>query len=154
MRETLFNWLQWDVGGARCIELYAGSGILGIEALSRGATFVTFVERDAETAAAIGRNLAALGAPAGTFECVATTVDAYLRQPAAAPVSIVLLDPPFDGGEINRILPQLPALLADDALVYVESPARIAAAELPDGFQIHRQKRAGQVHYALLRFTR
>ncbi|MEQ8515187.1 MAG: 16S rRNA (guanine(966)-N(2))-methyltransferase RsmD [Chromatocurvus sp.] len=149
IRETLFNWLQADIKGARCLDLFAGSGALGIEALSRGAAHCTFVDSNGDVLRGISASLATLEGddraachpqPAATF--VAGCQAAF---------DIVFLDPPFADGMLPAICQQLqdsPAL-GEHSLVYIESAQPPAASELPARWQPLRQKRAGAVHYAL-----
>jgi 16S rRNA (guanine966-N2)-methyltransferase len=147
VRETLFNWLQGVLPGARCVDLYAGTGALGFEALSRGAAEVTFVERDAvlvEALRATARQLKS--AP----RIVRRDALAFLREPAAARFDVVFLDPPYSES-IAPLLEILPPWLAPGALVYVERgrgeglPAAASATWV-------KQSRAGAVDYGLLRF--
>lgn len=149
VRETLFDWLAPVIVGARCLDLCAGTGALGIEALSRGAAGVQFVERDRRAAEALRANLARLGAGAGAV-AVAEAQD-YLHG-APQRYDVVFLDPPFDLDLWAPLARQLEAggWLAAGALVYVESPER-SEPELPPGWRIHRQGVAGAVRYALYR---
>jgi len=149
VRETLFNWLQGDVYGSRCLELYAGSGVLGIEALSRGARHVTFVDQDAGITRAIRQNLATLGATPASFDCVTAAAAQWLQTSAVEPFDIVFLDPPFDSTEWHHLLPVLAHHLSPEARVYIETPAALDPSMLPPALRIHRQKHAGQVHFAL-----
>jgi 16S rRNA (guanine966-N2)-methyltransferase len=149
VRETLFNWLAPRLAGARCLDLFAGSGALGMEALSRGAREVEFVEKDAETAAAIEGNLAALGGAARVL--VADSLG-YLSG-APKPYDIVFLDPPFGTALLTIACERLAAgWLRTGARVYLEYPAAIGIPALPAGWRLLRQKRAGQVGFALAAF--
>jgi 16S rRNA (guanine966-N2)-methyltransferase len=150
VRETLFNWLAAAVPGSRCLDLFAGSGALGLEALSRGAASATFIERDRESAARL-RETATLLAP-GRASVVHADALAWL---AGAPSAhdIVFLDPPFDAGilaESMRLL-ESRGWLAGDAYVYIEMPAGQGAPVLPAGWIAHRSGRAGAVGYHLAR---
>ena len=151
IRETLFNWLATDLPGARCLDLFAGSGALGLEALSRGAAAVDFVDSNRAVAAQLRRQLAALGAgdEARVHGCEAAS---FLRQHtgAADGYDIVFLDPPFEAGALDAICAQLAAtaLLADPAQVYLEHAAEQTVAP-PAHWQCRREKRAGEVRYAL-----
>jgi 16S rRNA (guanine966-N2)-methyltransferase len=149
VRETVFNWLAPLITGARCLDLCAGTGALGIEALSRGAASVVFVEPDPQVARALGSNLARLGASGGTVQT--GSAQDYLRG-AAAPFDVVFLDPPFALELWSTLAQQLQAggWLAPAALIYVESP-RTAVPVLPAQWQVHRQAVAGAVRYALYR---
>jgi 16S rRNA (guanine966-N2)-methyltransferase len=150
VRETLFNWLQPIVGGARCLDLYAGTGALGIEALSRGARAVTFVERDARLAAALRANLARLKVDG---EVVGDDASRWLRGPGR-PFDVVLLDPPFalDAWETTARQLEDCGWIAAHGWIYVEAP-RGAALSLPLNWLLHRQGHAGEVAYALYRRT-
>jgi 16S rRNA (guanine966-N2)-methyltransferase len=147
VRETLFNWLQRSLPGARCLDLYAGTGVLGFEALSRGAAQVTFVERDATLAAALAATARALRAQP---EIVRRDALAYLRERPAARFDVVFLDPPFSE-PIAPLLALLPPWLAPHAVVYVE---RGRGEGLPDaaGARWLKRSRAGAVEYGLLEF--
>ncbi len=152
VRETVFNWLAPVIAGARCLDLCAGTGALGIEALSRGAASVQFVERDPQAAQALSANLARLKASGG----VVNTGNAqdYLRGSAQQPYDAVFLDPPFALDLWAALAQQLEAggWLAHAALVYVESP-RDAVPMLPAQWRVHREAMAGAVRYALYRHT-
>ncbi|WP_426287032.1 16S rRNA (guanine(966)-N(2))-methyltransferase RsmD [Luteibacter sp. E-22] len=150
VRETLFNWLQPVVDGARCLDLFAGTGALGIEALSRGAAAVTFVEREPRLATALKANLARFKV---SGEVVGDDAGRWLRGPGR-PFDLVLLDPPFAldaWADTARALEE-GGWLAAHAWIYVESP-RGAVFALPDNWLPHRQGQAGEVAYALYRRT-
>lgn len=148
IRETLFNWLRERVAGARCLDLFAGSGALGLEALSRGAREVVFVDRERRAAAAIRDHLAALGAPAESARVACRDALSFLDGKPEA-FDLVFLDPPFDGGLVQPCLARLRGgWLVPDSRVYVE--ARAVPATLPAGLQVLRVTRAGQVHGTLL----
>jgi len=148
VRETLFNWLQPRMAGARVLDLFAGSGALGLEALSRGAQSVTFVERDRRAAAAIDSVLQEWGESAGTVVCADAL--AWLAS-ASAPFDIVFVDPPYDGDLLADSATRLTAhgWLADDARIYVERRARDALATLPASWRELRAGKAGEVGYHL-----
>ncbi len=153
VRETLFNWLMAKVPGSRCLDLFAGSGALGLEALSRGAAHTTFIERDRENAARLRETATAL-AP-GRATVVEADALAWLAGQQAA-FDIVFLDPPFAAGILAEAMRRLDArgLLAPDAFIYVEMPASAGAPEFPAGWQPHRSGRAGAVGYHLARRQR
>jgi 16S rRNA (guanine966-N2)-methyltransferase len=149
VRETLFNWLGGRTPGARCLDLFAGSGALGLEALSRGAAHVTFVEHDAAAAQALRELLAAWGAhDASVVQRDALT---YLAGSASG-FDIAFLDPPFDAGLLSPAARLLEARgwLKPGALIYVECAARDALPPLPAGWALLKAKRAGEVGYHLL----
>jgi 16S rRNA (guanine966-N2)-methyltransferase len=150
VRETLFNWLMAKVPGSRCLDLFAGSGALGLEALSRGAAHVTFVERDRDSTARL-RETASMLAPGRSTVIQADALEwmAGCQQP----FDIVFLDPPFSAGVLAEVMQGLDThgRLAPDAYIYVEMPASAGAPALPAGWQLHRSGRAGAVGYHLAR---
>jgi 16S rRNA (guanine966-N2)-methyltransferase len=148
VRETLFNWLQQAIVGARCLDLFAGSGALGLEALSRGAAHVTFVDREPQ----IGRHLVQTLQRLGSRDASVVVEDAlrFLARPPQR-CDIVFLDPPFDSTVLEQVGSRLQGWLAPGAYIYVECPADRSLAALPAHWVVHRTKRAGQVGYHLLR---
>ena len=146
VRETLFNWLQPHLPGARCLDLFAGSGALGFEAASRGAGFVQLVERDPALAQALRDAAARLQADTVRVHCGDAL--ARLREPPATPFDIVFVDPPFDAGLHVPALAALGPWLAPGARVYVESAAGREPAP-PAGWTLLREGRTREVHYAL-----
>jgi 16S rRNA (guanine966-N2)-methyltransferase len=151
VRETLFNWLQQRVADARVLDLFAGSGALGLEALSRGAAQVTFIERDRSAAAAI-ESLAEEWQE-GAASVVCADALAWLAQEPleTAPFDIVFLDPPYDADLLSKAASALygSGRLAPDARVYLESRARDPLPQLPPGWRSLRDGRAGEVGYHL-----
>lgn len=148
VRETLFNWLAGCIEGARCLDLYAGSGALGFEAASRGAARVVMVEKDAQAVEGLRRQAAVLGAT--EIEVVHADARHWLLG-EARPFDVVFLDPPFAGedlGKVCELLDQAP-WLAPGALVYLESRAELDEPALPSAWRILRRQRAGQVRYYL-----
>ena len=150
VRETLFNWLQPVLPGARCLDLFCGSGALGLEALSREAAQVVFVDRERRVIEQIRAHFALLGAAGG--ETVQADVLAYLRGPAR-PFDIVFLDPPFRQGLLGPCCEALAAgdWLAPGAHIYLEAEAQLGEPALPEGWALQRSKRAGDVGYHLAR---
>ncbi|MGH8226705.1 MAG: 16S rRNA (guanine(966)-N(2))-methyltransferase RsmD [Steroidobacteraceae bacterium] len=160
VRETLFNWLADRVVGARCLDLFAGSGALGLEALSRGAAHVEFVEQEAAAASALERLLAQWG----TGKAAVRRTDAlqYLGARRSADVcrsseeppgafDLVFLDPPF-GTELAAAAAERlerSGWLAPRALVYLEHPSRGEVPRMPPSWNALRSKRAGEVGYDL-----
>ena len=144
VRETLFNWLQGRTTAARCLDLFAGSGALGLEALSRGAREVVFVERDRGAAAALRTALAAFGSTRGRI--VERDAAAYLAG-TAEPFDLVFLDPPFAQGGLGELctLLETRGWLAHDALIYLELATRSGRPGLPVGWSLRRDTRAGDV---------
>lgn len=149
VRETLFNWLAPVLDGARCLDLCAGTGALGIEALSRGAASVQFVERDTRAGQALRDNLGRLKTSAGHVASVDAGV--FLQGPSQ-PHDLVFLDPPFVLGLWTALAQQLETggWLTAQAWIYVESP-RDSAPALPPNWQLHREGHAGEVRFALYR---
>jgi 16S rRNA (guanine966-N2)-methyltransferase len=148
VRETLFNWLGTATHGAQCLDLFAGSGALGLEALSRGAAHVTFVEHDAAAARELRARLAEWGAADARVE----RADALAFVAGAArPFDIVFLDPPFAAQLLSRAAALLEAghWLKGGALIYVECAARDGLPPLPPSWQPLKAKRAGEVGYHL-----
>lgn len=152
VRETLFNWLQPVIVQARCLDLFAGSGALGIEALSRGASHVDFVDSEAQVGRHLQETLRQLDAT-NAFVHVADALRYLDKPPPAQPYDIVFLDPPYASNLLPAICSKLAlrGWLAREALIYLECPADRPLAELPGAWQVHRSKRAGQVGYHLLR---
>lgn len=146
VRETLFNWLAPRIHDTRCLDLFAGSGALGFEALSRGAAEVTFVERDRKVAAALNANAAALDAGAAAVIRISPARSFLSRDRTR--FDIVFFDPPFDDDRALALLPDLLAAhLAPDGVVYVELASR---TPLPDVGRRIRSARAGDCQFALL----
>lgn len=146
VRETLFNWLGQDLTGMRCLDLYAGSGALGFEALSRGAKHVDMVERSRHVCAALQRNADVL--KTGTrLRIVQGDALEFLRT-EQEPYDVVFLDPPYDSDLLGPALRALPTHLADGARIYAET-ATPAAFTPP--WETVKTGRAGAVHYYLLR---
>lgn len=150
VRETLFNWLAPIIDGARCLDLYAGTGALGIEALSRGAGECVFVERERELCRLLQDNLARL--KVANARVVNDDAFGFLAARAPAPFDLAFLDPPFDAGLWSESALRLErnGWLAASAQVYVESTPEAEFAA-PANWQMHREGRAGAVRYALYR---
>jgi 16S rRNA (guanine966-N2)-methyltransferase len=143
VRETLFNWLGQRLDGLDCLDLFAGSGALGFEAMSRGAARVVMVESDPEVAAALRESALALEAEG--VEIVASDALAYLRR-GLGKFDVVFVDPPFASDLAVRAMAELRDRLRPGARVYVESGAALA---LPEWWRRVREDRAGAVRYAL-----
>ena len=142
VRETLFNWLQNDVPGARCLDLFAGSGALGFEAASRGAASVVMLEKQAQAASVLMENIRTL--QADNIQLVQQDAMQWLQKPPATCFDIVFLDPPFDLLEQN-------GFLAENACIYLEIDSHQALPEIPASWRVQREKKAGQVGYYLIR---
>jgi 16S rRNA (guanine966-N2)-methyltransferase len=150
VRETLFNWLQPRIVGARVLDLFAGSGALGLEALSRGAAQVTFIEKDRRAAAAIEALLHDWQETGASVVC--SDAMTWLADPGpTASFDVVFLDPPYDANLLGAAAAALarPTLLATEARIYVETRARAPLPPLPDTWECIRDGRAGEVGYHL-----
>jgi 16S rRNA (guanine966-N2)-methyltransferase len=153
VRETLFNWLQHSILGTRCLDLFAGSGALGIEALSRGASEVVFVDPEPVVAQALRIELERLGGGSR-----ATVVQApaarYLAAPGA-PFDGVFLDPPFGRGHLAQYVERLDAggWVKVGGWVYLEGERAAGPPAIPPGWALVKSKSAGEVGYHLARIT-
>ena len=149
IRETLFNWLAPEIHGARCLDLFAGSGALGVEALSRGAANSLLIERDPKAAAQLKINLEVLKATHGRV----LNEDALSKLQKGnpdEPYHIVFIDPPFQLKLWQAVIDALEAgnWLAENATIYIES-GRDDEYNPPINWQLHRDKHAGAVSYRL-----
>ncbi len=154
VKETLFNWLMMDVTNARCLDCFAGSGSLGIEALSRQAQAVVFLEKFATAAQQLKKNLASLKTDKGTV--INTDTLAYLAQKNNDnPFDIIFIDPPFHHQFVPQILPLLQQnnWLAENALIYVETEKNHPPLPLAENWQIIKEKSAGMVTSRLIQVT-
>jgi 16S rRNA (guanine966-N2)-methyltransferase len=151
VRETLFNWLQRAIVGARCLDLFAGSGALGLEALSRGAKELVFVEQAVAASRALQEQLNRFGGGA-KGQVVEMGAARYLRS-LPQPFDIVFLDPPFGQDALAEYVPLLDGgeWLAPGALVYLENEKTAGVPPLPARWQLLKSKSAGEVGYHLAR---
>ncbi|MGM0481591.1 MAG: 16S rRNA (guanine(966)-N(2))-methyltransferase RsmD [Pseudomonadota bacterium] len=154
VRETLFNWLQSDIHNANVLDLFAGSGSLGFEAASRGASRVLFIEQDKQVVKQLADNIKRL--KADTIELLQADALALLNQPNAlqGPVDIVFVDPPFHQQLAAQTLVQLAACpaLSQDSLIYLEIEPQ-AALDLASDWRIIKDKQHGAVRFLLLQRT-
>ena len=153
VRETLFNWLQPKLPGARVLDLFAGSGALGLEAVSRGAREALLLERDPQLAESLRATVERLHA-GDQVQVLRADALAWLRTPIQGRFDLVLLDPPFDAGAWQQALALLPPWLADDAWLYLESPCAQSPMAVPapgPDWLPHRRGSTRQVHFALYR---
>ncbi|PWC10870.1 16S rRNA (guanine(966)-N(2))-methyltransferase RsmD [Brenneria roseae subsp. americana] len=144
VRETLFNWLAPVIQEARCLDCFAGSGALGLEALSRYAAHATLLETERAIAQQLTQNLALLRAE--NAQVVNTDTLRWLAQPGE-PYDVVFLDPPFRKDLLNNTLSLLEqqGWLAPEAWIYVETESENTQLVIPDNWRLHREKIAGQV---------
>ncbi|MFA4629197.1 16S rRNA (guanine(966)-N(2))-methyltransferase RsmD [Xanthomonas perforans] len=149
VRETLFNWLMPRLPGARVLDLFAGSGALGLEAVSRGAAHATLIERDPGLVQRLREHVTRLDA-ATQVQVLQEDAVRWLERAPAALADIVFVDPPFAAGLWPAVLEHLPAHVAADAWLYLEAPAD-APPLLPAGWHLHREGATREVRYALYR---
>lgn len=149
IRETLFNWLAPHIQGARCADLFAGSGALGIEALSRGAGHCDFIDTTRTALSQIEQHLQTLEAH-DRGVCHAVTAQQFLQE-AVTPYDIVFVDPPFKLKMVEPVCASLARarLLSDTALVYVETASTEPPPSVPAQWALHREKVSGTVAYRL-----
>lgn len=150
VRETLFNWLQGRIAGRRCLDLFAGSGALGLEALSRGAAHCVFVDREAKAVTALGAVLREWGAAPGLAHLDQVSAAQFLARPGQT-FDLVFLDPPFAEAALAETVARLEAggWLAPGSLIYLEHPRDLTGLELPPSWELLRSGTAGAVGYDL-----
>ncbi len=144
VRERLFNWLGQDLTGLHCLDLFAGTGVLGFEAASRGAASVTMVEKDARAFVRLQEAVAELPAP--QVGLVRGDALEFASHPPRR-FDVIFLDPPYGRGLLEKLVPHLPQLAADEAVIYCEAERPMPGL---GAFRATREGRAGQVHYQLL----
>lgn len=158
VRETLFNWLAPVIAGARCLDLYAGTGALGLEALSRGAAECWFVEKNARLASALEATLvrfasapgSVIDRPAPLGRVLVADAAGWLGRGPATTFDVVFLDPPYATDQLGELCTLLAhGWLSPVAAVYLETSRSRQLPELPAGWQLHREAQAGDVRYAL-----
>ncbi len=150
VRETLFNWLQAWIHGARCLDAFAGSGALGFEAASRGAGKVVMLDSSPATAETLRKNQARLALPGIEIEQRDTL--AWLRDSAPTPFDIIFLDPPFSEELMDETVTLIAqrGWLVQSGLVYAENGSGHAPG-IPENWRLVKEKKAGQVEYRLWR---
>ncbi len=150
VRETLFNWLQSVIGGARCLDLFAGSGVLGFEALSRGAASVLLVENHAQTLSCLRKQIGLLGLGEQCQLRQADVMQWLAGKPDQA-YDVVFLDPPYRQGLLGQCceLLQQGGWLHPGSRIYLEAERELGEPQLPDGWSLLRSKHAGQIGYFL-----
>ncbi len=148
IRETLFNWLNADIAGTNCLDLFAGSGALGFESLSRGAASVTFVDANSRVTANLKNNLAEL--QIDKADVVTSSAEDFLENNQQK-FDLVFLDPPFDKGFLPKILENLAAHLSHDAMIYVEQEVSETEPSYSKQWQLLKSKKTSRFVYQLLR---
>ena len=154
VRETLFSWLQAYLPGSCCLDMFAGSGAFGFEALSRGADQVVMLENSRKVCAALSRNAENLAANNVIVKCEDSTKPhtlAGLKEAETGPFDIIFIDPPFALHLHQCAVQRLVAadIIANNALIYLESAKRDAGVEVPPDWTLSREKVAGQVRMCL-----
>ncbi len=152
VRETLFNWIAAYVPEARCLDAFAGTGALGLEALSRGAQRVDFIELESRTASALSHNLATLQETQSDVHCTNFTQWTPKEQQK---YDLIFIDPPFDNNLWDEAISHIIAtqILANDALIYVESRTTTSIS-IPIGWNIKKQKKLGQIQATVYETTK
>ncbi|PLA74231.1 16S rRNA (guanine(966)-N(2))-methyltransferase RsmD [Hydrogenovibrio sp. SC-1] len=150
MRETLFNWLQFDIAGMTCLDVFAGTGALGLEALSRGASRVDFLELDADNVKQLQQNIQTLNINHATL----TQTDSlqWLQQACTQPYDLIFLDPPFGKGLMQPVLDtifQQKWIQNNQAWLYLEQEKSLNWPLLPSNWQLYREKTTSQVKMSL-----
>ncbi|MGF1765153.1 16S rRNA (guanine(966)-N(2))-methyltransferase RsmD [Aliivibrio kagoshimensis] len=148
VKETVFNWLAQDIPRSNCLDIFAGSGGLGFEALSRGADKVTMIELDKNAHHQLITNKNTLKSE--KIEIIHANALDYLQQ-SGQPYDLVFIDPPFRKGLLEDTIKQLEAnqWLANNALIYIETEKEISHIDAPAHWTLYREKTAGQVCYRL-----
>ena len=150
VRETLFNWLGQDLTGWRCLDAFAGTGVLGFEAASRGAKEVQLVELDAALVAQLWRVQTQLKASA--VQVTRGDGVAVLRHVLAGSLNLIFIDPPFDSSVFDAAVLAAAKAVASTGFVYLEAPKKWTDEQVqPMGLQVHRHLKAGMVHAHLLK---
>jgi 16S rRNA (guanine966-N2)-methyltransferase len=151
VRETLFNWLSLEIHGSHCLDLFAGTGALAFEALSRGAATATMIEKSAEVADVLRSSASLLDAADARVDCADAM--SFLSQPGKKQYDIVFLDPPFADDLVEQCCQLLHSndWLADSASVYIEQDKSRPFPPMPAGWEITKDKIAGHVKFVLVR---
>jgi 16S rRNA (guanine966-N2)-methyltransferase len=149
VRETLFNWLQARIPGSRCLDLFAGSGALGFEAVSRGAAHATVVDNDRKVISLLSQQVEKLNAKEISLYCEDAIT--YVKN-VSSQFDIIFLDPPFCKFVLDELLQQVcnSACVKKDTLIYLEAPAGKFPQILPESWEWQRQLKAGQVECGLV----
>lgn len=155
IRETLFNWLQDCIVGATCLDLFAGSGALAFEALSRGASFAEIVDSDAGVARALQDNLKLLGVENASVKPMSAASWLQTAAQTKQRYDLVFLDPPFADSRLPELANALETakIMSDTARIYLESGVELDRKQLPANWNELRSKKSGQVYYYLFART-
>ncbi|MFV2057456.1 MAG: 16S rRNA (guanine(966)-N(2))-methyltransferase RsmD [Thiohalomonadales bacterium] len=153
VRETLFNWLQFDLVGKRCLDLFAGSGVLGFEAASRGATTVSLLESHPTAVRQLQQNVALL--KADNIEIIAQDAIKFLQHTDAQSYDVIFLDPPYKLKLLQACIAQIEEkrCLAERGILYFEQATTGPGIDLSTAWTITHKKSAGQVCYCLATFS-
>ena len=151
VRQTVYDWLSPNIEGSRCLDLFAGSGALGLEAISRGAAHVSFVEVGMRQNTLIKSALMMLKIPHQRFDVAMLDAMSYLSQTWHR-YNVVFIDPPFASGLLESALEELPKVLAPFNRIYIEWPEGKQPA-LPANFSWLKEKKAGKVCYGLATYS-
>ena len=143
VRETLFNWLDQDLTSLSCLDLFAGTGAIGFEALSRNASSCLMVEKDRENCENLTKNKETLGATNATI--INSTAESFLKNNNEK-FDIIFFDPPFSDTDLVKVLPELIQHLVIGGFIYFESDMKYEGSEL----KVFKSSRAGQVYFYLL----
>jgi 16S rRNA (guanine966-N2)-methyltransferase len=149
VRETLFNWLTPYLPGTHCLDLFAGTGALGIEAVSRGAERAVLVENNQQVVRQLKANVTPLNTD--RVEIIESDARRFVESAPPRPFDLVFLDPPFASDLLCAVMPQINAIfLAPSALIYLETPRAAATPPLPEGWRIMREGETRQTRYVLV----
>jgi len=151
VRETVFNWLQFEVAGANCLDLFAGSGTLSFEALSREAKKASLLELDSVNAKQLKQNLQMLNVNCATV--LHTDSLQWLSQPAKEAFDLIFVDPPFHKGLMQEAVDKLftNGYITDQTWLYLEQEKQLDWPSLPEGWVGHREKATSQVRFGLFK---
>ena len=154
IRETLFNWLQFDLQGKHCLDLFAGSGVLGIEALSRGAASCLFIEKNSTAANSIAKNLKLLGLDSGEVCCTDALRWFSSASNSSRKFDLIFVDPPFSSNSLQDFILALETqcLFSPNCKLYIESPIPPNEIGEMENWQQLKAKKAGKVHFSLWQF--
>ena len=148
IRETLFNWLQGELLDAKCLDLFSGSGALGLEALSRGAKYVSFIEKNNKTARYIKKSLSEFEKEVTGKEVICADAIEWIQKNNEV-FDIVFIDPPFNGDQIYEICQKVEATAMAKRLIYLEWHSDIDSSLLPEQWNLLKHKKSGSVFFAL-----